>query len=60
MHDGLHVGIRHPDTPIAAEILDEYAATIEAVLGRVGVAGDYPMAPAWACRPLPGRSVNAG
>jgi mycolipenoyl-CoA---2-(long-chain-fatty acyl)-trehalose mycolipenoyltransferase / long-chain-acyl-CoA---trehalose acyltransferase len=59
-HDGLHVAIRHPDTPIAADILDEYAATIGAVLGRVGATGDYPVAPAWACRPLPGRSVNAG
>jgi hypothetical protein len=58
-HDGLHVGIRHPDTPTAAGILEEYAATIETVLARVALTGDYPVAPAWACRPLPGQSVNA-
>ena len=58
-HDGLHVGIRHPDTPTAAGILEEYAVTIETVLARVALTGDYPVAPAWACRPLPGQSVNA-
>jgi hypothetical protein len=59
-HDGLHIAIRHPDTPIAGEVLAEYLATIGAVLNRVAVTGDYPMAPAWACRPLPGALLTTG
>jgi hypothetical protein len=46
LHDGLHIAIRHPHTPIAVEVLDEYAAHIRGVMGRVAVAGDYPLAPA--------------
>jgi hypothetical protein len=60
LQDGLHIAVRHPDTPVATEILDEYTATIELVLSRVAATGDYPVAPAWACRPLPGRRVNTG
>jgi hypothetical protein len=59
-HDGLHIAIRHPDTSIAGEILTEYVGTIAAALERVTVTGDYPMAPSWACRPLPGSSVTVG
>jgi hypothetical protein len=54
VHDGVRIGIRHPDTPTANEMLDEYTATIEVVMGRVADARDYPLAPAWACQPMPG------
>jgi hypothetical protein len=53
-HDGLRIGIRHPDTPTANEMLDEYTATIQAVMSRVADAGDYPLAPLWACQLYPG------
>jgi mycolipenoyl-CoA---2-(long-chain-fatty acyl)-trehalose mycolipenoyltransferase / long-chain-acyl-CoA---trehalose acyltransferase len=58
-HQGLHLGIRHPDTPTAEAVLTEYTATIAAVIRRVAATGDYPLAPAWACRPMPGHQVNA-
>jgi hypothetical protein len=56
--EGLHLGIRHPDTPIAEEVLEEYAATIRAVLSRVARTGDYPMAPQWACGTPPAHPVS--
>jgi hypothetical protein len=57
-HQGLHLGIRHPDTPIAGEVLEEYAATISAVLSRVAATGDYPLAPQWACGTSPAQPVG--
>jgi hypothetical protein len=57
-HEGLHLGIRHPDTPIAGEVLDEYTATISAVLARVAGNGDYPLAPLWACGSSPAHPVS--
>jgi hypothetical protein len=53
-HDGLHVGIRHPDTPTATDVLDEYTGIITLVLGRVATAGDYPVAPLWEKQLCPG------
>jgi hypothetical protein len=53
LQDGVHIAIRHPQTPIAGEVLDEYIAHIQGVMGRVTVAGDYPLAPMWACQPQP-------
>jgi hypothetical protein len=57
-HEGLHLGIRHPDTPVAGEVLDEYTATISAVLSRVAATGDYPLAPQWACGSSPAHPVG--
>jgi mycolipenoyl-CoA---2-(long-chain-fatty acyl)-trehalose mycolipenoyltransferase / long-chain-acyl-CoA---trehalose acyltransferase len=48
LHDGLHIAIRHPHTPLAAEVLDEYTDLVAEVLGRVAVAGDYRLAASWA------------
>lgn len=42
-HVGLHLGIRHPDTPIASEVLDQYTAIISAVVRRVAATGDCPL-----------------
>ena len=53
-HDGLHVGIRHPDTPTAKPQLGEYTDTIAAVLDRVMTCGDYPVAPLWGGELCPG------
>ncbi|MGO4601965.1 condensation domain-containing protein [Terrabacter sp. 2YAF2] len=49
LDDGLHLAIRHPDTPVATDVLDHYVSHIAEVLGRVAVAGEYPMAPTTAC-----------
>jgi mycolipenoyl-CoA---2-(long-chain-fatty acyl)-trehalose mycolipenoyltransferase / long-chain-acyl-CoA---trehalose acyltransferase len=43
VHDGLHVAIRYPVTPIAPELVQRYTDRIREVLGRVAVAGDYPI-----------------
>jgi len=40
-HDGLHIAIRHPDTPVARDVLDRYTAGIRAVLAGV-TAGHGP------------------
>jgi hypothetical protein len=53
-HDGLHIGIRHPDTPTAKEQLREYTDTIAAVLGRVITCGDYPVVPSGGKELCPG------
>jgi hypothetical protein len=58
-HEGLHLGIRHPDTPVAGEVLDEYTATISAVLKRVAATGDYPLAPLWVCGASPADRLSA-
>jgi hypothetical protein len=52
-HVGLHLGIRHPDTPVADDVLDEYSATISKVLRRVARTGDYPLTARWACGSSP-------
>ena len=57
-HEGLHLGIRHPDTPVAGEVLDEYTAAISAVLRQVAATGDHPLAPLWACGGSPSRPVD--
>ena len=57
--EGLHLGIRHPMTPTAETVLTEYTETIAEVFSRVATTGDYPLAPVWACRPMPGLLVNA-
>lgn len=44
-HRGLHLGIRHPDTPIAREVLDQYTAIISSVVRRVAATGDYSLVP---------------
>ena len=56
-HQGLHLGIRHPDTPIADDVLDEYTATISAVLSRVAASGNYELLPLPACG-TPATRVN--
>lgn len=35
LHDGVHLAIRHPDTPVADELLEEYVGRIREVLGHV-------------------------
>jgi mycolipenoyl-CoA---2-(long-chain-fatty acyl)-trehalose mycolipenoyltransferase / long-chain-acyl-CoA---trehalose acyltransferase len=57
-NQGLHLGIRHPDTPTAGDVLEEYTATIAAVFSRVAATGDYPIAPLWACGLPPSRPVS--
>lgn len=34
-HDGLHVSVRHPDTPVASDVLDEYVRHIRATAVQV-------------------------
>ncbi|MEA2136779.1 MAG: mycolipenoyl-CoA---2-(long-chain-fatty acyl)-trehalose mycolipenoyltransferase [Solirubrobacteraceae bacterium] len=41
-YDGVHLSVRHPDTPYAAEILDEYSRLIREVMTRVAHDGTYP------------------
>jgi hypothetical protein len=41
--DGLYLTIRYPVTPIAPELLQQYADRISEVLRRVTVAGDFPI-----------------
>ncbi|HEV7187325.1 MAG TPA: condensation domain-containing protein [Blastococcus sp.] len=53
VQDGVHIAVRHPRTPTAVEVLSEYTAHICAVLGRVVVADDYPLAPVSVSRPQP-------
>jgi hypothetical protein len=43
--EGLHVAIRFPITDSSPAVVDEYIARIREVLGRVAVAGNYPLAP---------------
>jgi hypothetical protein len=43
LQDGLYLTIRYPVTPIAPELLAQYAGRIREMLGRVVVAGDYPV-----------------
>jgi hypothetical protein len=43
VHDGLHVAIRYPVTPIAPELVQEYTDRISAVLRRVAMTGEYPI-----------------
>lgn len=53
-HAGLHLGIRHPDTPVAGAVLDQYTATVSAVVRRVAATGDHPVM--W--RQVTGRSLD--
>jgi hypothetical protein len=41
--DGVHVAIRYPVTPQGPAMIQEYTGRIREVLGRVAVAGDYPI-----------------
>jgi mycolipenoyl-CoA---2-(long-chain-fatty acyl)-trehalose mycolipenoyltransferase / long-chain-acyl-CoA---trehalose acyltransferase len=36
-HDGLHISVRHPDTPIASGVLDEYVRLIQTTVAQVRV-----------------------
>jgi len=40
-YDGLYIAIRHPDTPTARGVLDEYTNWIRRVLAAVAIEGDY-------------------
>ncbi len=42
-HDGVHISIRHPVTPTAAVVLDEYAHCIQNILLHVLRGGSQPM-----------------
>jgi hypothetical protein len=41
--EGLHVAIRYPVTDVSPALIDEYVERLREVLGRVAVAGDYPI-----------------
>jgi hypothetical protein len=43
LDDGLYLTIRYPVTTTAPALLDDYTGRISDVLGRVVVAGDYPV-----------------
>jgi hypothetical protein len=47
-HDGLHISIRHPDTPVAGDVLDEYTRLIRDAATRVLLGSDPLLAPATA------------
>jgi hypothetical protein len=42
-HDGVHISIRHPVTPTAAGVLDDYAQRIQDILLHVLRGGSQPM-----------------
>ncbi|MCU1529309.1 MAG: acyltransferase papA2 [Frondihabitans sp.] len=42
-HDGVHISIRHPVTPVAAGVLDDYAQRIQDILVHVLRGGRQPM-----------------
>lgn len=44
-HDGLHISIRHPDAPVAADVLDEYTRLIRDAATRVLLGSDPLLAP---------------
>jgi hypothetical protein len=52
--EGLHVAIRYPVTGSSPAVIDEYVARIREVLGRVAVAGDYPIMGAMVDASAPG------
>ncbi|MCW2587311.1 MAG: hypothetical protein JWN55_2827, partial [Frankiales bacterium] len=41
--EGLHVALRYPVTGTSPAVVGEYVDRIREVLGRVAVAGDYPI-----------------
>jgi hypothetical protein len=43
-HDGLHMSIRHPDTPTAAVVLEEYAQLIGTLLAHEARGASCPLA----------------
>jgi hypothetical protein len=43
-HDGLHISIRHPDTPTAGVVLEEYAQLIGTLLAHEARGSNYPLA----------------
>jgi hypothetical protein len=43
-HDGLHISIRHPDTPTAGAVLEEYAQLIGTLLAHEARGANYPLA----------------
>jgi hypothetical protein len=47
-HDGLHISVRHPDTPVAGDVLDEYTRLIRDAATRVLLGSDPLLAPATA------------
>jgi hypothetical protein len=43
-HDGLHISIRHPDTPTAGDVLDEYTQLISTLMAHVARGTLCPLA----------------
>ncbi|MCW2567273.1 MAG: hypothetical protein JWN54_1370 [Mycobacterium sp.] len=41
--EGLHVAIRYPVTEVSPALIDQYVMRLREVVGRVAVAGDYPI-----------------
>ena len=50
--DGLHVAVRHPDTPIARDVIDDYTKLIRNVLNHVVDTGDCAIAAVPLARPF--------